>query len=109
MCGCLVERFDDIYMLGTSLMGHVSDCLMVKCNKENMTQVEPGLNHLNYDSDNLHFRDGRYLHNVHSDTQNNIGTWLKPYSKMAIWILMKSWDYSSSGLEYAIEIVLTIT
>ena len=103
MCGCL-ERFDDIYMVGTSHLGHFSDYLMIKCNGENMTHIVPGMKHGNYDSDNLHFRVGRYSHDVHSEIHANLTTWSKPGSKIAIWILTGSWDNSASGLQYAIEI-----
>ena len=102
ICKCIRERYDHIYPLGTSHMGHFSDYLMVKCEGSVFDKRPVIRGHS--DAGNLHWRVGTHLHTVHSLIKNNLTSWSKPGSKIAVWICTGSWDLSGAGLNYAIEI-----
>ena len=103
MCACVERQYDNVYLVGTSHIGHFGDYLMMHCAGANMTYVPNAVKHGNYNAGKIHWRDGYYFEMLYPLFKKQLPVWSTPGSRIAIWICTGSWDYSFRGLQYSIE------
>ena len=102
-CKC-IEKFDDVYVIGTSHIRFFADYLMHYCHKYDFQKVGKGHNSLH--AGNVHYLDYREFVPLDKEMRKNLKTWLKNKKEVAIWIQTGGHDFVFWGYQHAMELGL---
>ena len=105
ICKC-VKLYDDIYIIGTSHIAIFGDYLMRTCTGLDLSDLKAGLKHGSLSSGNVHFIEGRYINYIYADVSQNLTTWLKGKSRVAIWLQTGSWDITYESYDFAMLVAM---